>query len=526
MRIAHLALTASLTFTAPAYAQPVELPKGLVGFTELVMQVVLQTAVSAARSQVELTYDDIVLDLAAGRTAMTGLEIHPALPWDQSGDCVASADAIELFAPAHLDISVGRIEIVGLNLPLSCLPPDPQGMILAAGYESLQAPTLAIDFDYHSGSSALDLTVSGTVTDAVAFEAAVELAYFWVQTTGGLFDEVTANGEIAPPPGGEPVADLEFAEIAISNLGLLERAGPILGAMIGGFEAVPPMIEGAILQELGPDGQTFAVEMRSSVETFLAGDGKLVITVAPDSPLRLTPDLTEDPQVLFAALDPRASGAVAASSALIDRALLDAALSGGDLSDDDRLLVGAALADGVGAPRAPGLARDVLDPLVAAGNPEAALIASESLGYGAKGEAYALALIAAAGGADGGLTRLDRLEADLDFETINEAQEAIGTAADGENDVIAQGDLTAIYNLARDLDRGVGVPRNYAAAYRLAALAAAGGDRGAAALRDRIDARLSRRGAGSEGWAAARDKASEAALDAWLAGGLLDRLAQ
>ena len=80
MRIAHLALTASLTFTAPAYAQPVELPKGLVGFTELVMQVVLQTAVSAARSQVELTYDDIVLDLAAGRTAMTGLEIHPPYP--------------------------------------------------------------------------------------------------------------------------------------------------------------------------------------------------------------------------------------------------------------------------------------------------------------------------------------------------------------------------------------------------------------------------------------------------------------
>ena len=89
MRIARLALAASLTLAAPAYAQPVQLPEGMVKFSEFVTKIFLQTAVSAARSQVEMTYDDIVLDLAAGRMAMTGLDIRPELPWDPSGDCTA-----------------------------------------------------------------------------------------------------------------------------------------------------------------------------------------------------------------------------------------------------------------------------------------------------------------------------------------------------------------------------------------------------------------------------------------------------
>ena len=525
MRIAHLALTASLTVAAPAFAQPVELPKGWVNFAEVATQLVLQTAVSAARSQVEMTYDDIVLDLAAGRMAMTGLDIRPALPWAEPGACIAGADAIEIFAPANLDISKGRIEIVGLDLPLSCLPPEPQGMILAAGYESLRAPSLAIDFDYQTGSSALDLSIAGTVEEAIAFEIAAEFAYFWVQTPG-VFDE--GGDEFGGPPAGEPVADLEFAEVALSDIGLLERAGPMLGAMIGGFESVPPMVEGVILQELGADGQAFAGEMRTSVEGFLSGDGQLVITIAPDDPIRLTPDLADDPQVLFAALGPRASGQVAAASALIDRGLLETALSGGDLSDDDRLAVGEALATGVGAPRSPETARQILAPLVLANNAEAALITSESFGAENAVEAYKMAIVAAAGGAEGGLARLDRLEAQLSYADVSEAQFAIyqDWPFDEANDPIVAGTLADIRARAASLDRGVGAPRNYADAYLYAALAAAGGDRGAAALMDRIDTRLSRRGAGSAGWANDRLDASAAALNIWLEDGLLDRLSE
>ena len=457
--------------------------------------------------------------------------------WSTCGsrDCAARADAVEIFSPAHIDISKGRIEIVGLDLPLACLPPDPQGMSLAAGYERLQAPSLAIDFDYRSGSSALNLAVSGVVHDAVALESAMEFAYFWFQTPGGVlgdtYSDGDGDGDFGGGPDAEPVADLAFAEIAISDIGLLERAGPMLGAMIGGFETVPPMVEGMILQQLGADGQVFAGEMRGAVEAFLAGEEKLVLTVAPQAPIRLSPELFEDPAILFAALQPNASGRVAAENALVDRALLDAALNDGELTDEDRLTLGAALATGVGAPLAPAAARGILAPLADAGHAEAALISSQSYGAEEVEEAYALALIAAAGGADGALARLDRLEARMPFDLIASAQQIVSEAAPG--DIEAQldaafenGDLTALRQIATRLDRGVGVPRNYADAYFLATLAAAGGDRGAAALRDRIDARLSRRGAGSTGWADARSAASTDALREWVDGGLLDKLAQ
>ncbi len=530
MRIAHLAFAASLTIAAPIHAQPVELPRGVVNFAEAMVRIMLQTAASAARSQAELTYDDIILDLSAGRMALTGLSVRPVLPWDTHGECAARIDAFEIFSPANYDVSSGRIEIVGLDLPLACLPPDPQGAIAAAGYEAIRAPSLSIDFDYQAGSSALNLTLAGTLADAVDIEAAAEFDYFWVQTTGGLIDD-GALDQPSAPPSGEPVADLAFAEISLTDNGLLERAGPMLASMIGGFEAAPPMVEGLILQELGAPGQPFAAEMRSAVEAFLTGDGKIVLTVAPDEAVRLSPELFEDPQTLFAALAPRASDRVAASEALIDHTLLSAALAGEALSDEDRLTVGRAAATGVGAPLSPDLAREVLAPLLDNWHPEAALITSESHGLDNLEEAYSLALIAAAGEADGALSRLDRLEVKLGFEAIASEQKLIAELWPdaGETELsaaIEAGDLSAIRDLANSYDRGVGVPRSYASAYFLATLAAAGGDRGAAALRDRIDTRLSRRGAGSDGWAEARSIASATALREWLDGGLLERLSE
>ena len=64
------------------------------------------------------------------------------------------------------------------------------------------------------------------------------------------------------------------------------------------------------------------------------------------------------------------------------------------------------------------------------------------------------------------------------------------------------------------------------AAGSLAALAAAGGDRAGATIRARIDARLSRRGAGADTWAETREALGEEAINIWLEGGLAERLAR
>lgn len=514
----------------PALAQDAP-PTWLMSAGEYIVRSIIQTGVLAARSQMRITYDDILIDFRTGQVALTGLNVEPGEEMGAPPGCFLTAERVETSGYNDRDFGQARIDLTGVELAPDCLPPEPRAMAQSIGYERVRAEAVAIHYDFDVGSSALNVTMNAALENAAEIEAAASFAYFWFTTD-----------EYGEP--GEPIADLAFAEIALTDTGLLERAGPMLGAMIGDINAAPAMIEGGVLGAMSdftggqvtPEQTAFAADLRAAAEKFVAGEGKLVVALNPAEPVRVGPELMFDPAGAFATLSPQASSAVAATRALVGPQVLAAALSGGGgLSDEDRLAAGVALTSGVGAPYAPAQGRDVLGPLIEAWHPGAAIAAAESLANTPTGaeEAYRYALVAAAGGAPGAISMAERLEGRLSLAAIASAQSDLSDMWPGAGDAdaaaigaVQAGDLSALRAMARDAADGRGRPRDLADAYLMATLAAAGGDRGAAALRERLTRRYGARGGDdADVWAAIEAEVGAAAMAAWVDGGMAGALA-
>jgi hypothetical protein len=202
---------------------------------------------------------------------------------------------------------------------------------------------------------------------------------------------------------------------------------------------------------------------------------------------------------------------------------LAAALTGGDALDPAaRLRVGEALVTGVGAPRAIGPGLTLLMPLAEQWNAPAALATARAAQSNEDAQtAYVMALRAMAGGETGAIGLADEVEPKLPLIVVLGAQaEAAGAwpgaaAAQAEaQQLIAAGDVAGMRRRAYASATGRDRPRNYGDAYYWASLAAAAGDRGAASLRQRLDARF----AGQEGWRDVSDGSATAALETWTGG--------
>ncbi|MEL7173371.1 MAG: hypothetical protein AAFN05_10470, partial [Pseudomonadota bacterium] len=91
--------------------------------------------------------------------------------------------------------------------------------------------------------------------------------------------------------------------------------------------------------------------------------------------------------------------------------------------------------------------------------------------------------------------------------------------------LIEAADVAGMRALAERLVSGRGGPRSYESALYWASLAAASGDRAAAALLRRLDSRYTSRPDEADTWANATADASERALETWVNGGLAARVA-
>lgn len=491
----------------------------------------VQIAVMAVRSEVEMVYGDVIVDARSGMIAITDVRAWPESPFSFDALCEVNVGRLELSGDSSGDLGKARIDLYDLEVAPGCLPEEPQGMMGALGYETLGADVVSIHYDYDIGSAALNLQLAAALTDIAEVQAAVELDYFSVSP------ETIEGGPDAP------IADLAFAEIVISDSGGLERARPMLESMIGDLAAAPAMAEGGVLsvfaeggQPVTPEQTAFAADLRGAAEGLIAGTGDIVITVEPAEPVRLDPFAFASPGDAFALLNPSASSRVAARRDLIGPDLLASALSGGSLSDEDRMAVGKALSTGYGAPLAPELGEQVLTPLIEAWNGEAAMIAAEAkiAAGGAELDAYGYAVAAGAGGADGAGGLAEMLEGRLPVREILAVQSEAGAQWPGSGDANARmmaaieaGDVAALRSMASAAANGDGMPRDHVAAYALATLGAAAGDRSAGALRDRIARRYTARGgADAAAWAAAAAEAEALVMSFWLDGGLAGKLAE
>ncbi|PCH74327.1 MAG: hypothetical protein COC12_03900 [Rhodobacteraceae bacterium] len=492
----------------------------------------LQYGVLALRTQIDLTYADLTVNMLAGRATVTDVKLWPLPEWDQSGDCEILVDRLVL-AQAPLDQS-GRIRLkvsgFGISAPAICLPPDVRPALLATGSQSISVPFFGFDLDYHVASAGAQIQANFVVEKLVAVDLNADFSYFW-------FD---GRDDMENP---DPVFELSSASISVENNGGWEVAKAMLPPSFTNPDTATRAI-GAILKDAllgmnrealsGAQGGTqngadiglnasqtaFIASATRSWSSFLADPRRLVLETgyAPDETAYLDfPAYEEDPRLLFDDLAPQLSLAPASARAAIPVDLVRAALGdkAGDLSADDRLRVGTALVSGIGAPRNIPAGSALLAELARSGNSAAAAALAETLETRLPETAYVWALRAGAAGVDGATARLDRLESVLDMTVILQIQgEASQNAV---HPVEALASIGAIKQQARARLTGKGQTRSYGIAAMWAMLAAATGDAESSDMLEEIDARVrSGDSASDAAWAKVEAASSGLAMKIWL----------
>jgi hypothetical protein len=524
MKAPFTAIVALAIAAAPASAQETSVATAL----QTLQRMVIQYAVLFSRSFIDLTYENIAIEPGTGDVTLTGLRLYPELDWDQNRRCVLLVDRL-VMADAHgLETLGSALSLGGLTIPPPCLQPEASATLSAFGYDGLTIEDVAIDIDYHIPSSSADLELSASVANAAEIGLTAHFDYLWFRVpVADPTDPASATAEAVP------VARLGRAELIVRNEGLFEALEPMIAEQLGGdLSAIPQGVRVSVGEALTEGGTrtptaeetAFVEELAAQVARFVENRDRIVITAEPEAgSVLLTGELMDSPAALIAALDPVVSAVPSAFRRMIAPAELAAALSGGaDLDDEIRLRVGEALVTGVGAPRAVAAGRALLAPLAEEWDARAALLTARAdREAGDLQAAYSMALRAMAGGESAAIGLADELEAELPLVVVLNAQADIGDGWPGTDEAVAEadrlvgeGDVAGIRERAQAAALGRDRPRDYAGAYFWASLAAAAGDRRAAALRERLDARF----VGQNGWAETVAAQQARALETWTGG--------
>ncbi|MCY3876518.1 MAG: hypothetical protein OXF88_19790 [Rhodobacteraceae bacterium] len=524
MKLARSALlaTAVLTVaTVPSVATNAQATQEAQNLLALIQRVAVQYIMQSVRSFVELTYEQLTVEPGSNALIVSGLKLYPTLAWDQDGKCEISIDrAVTRSTYGFETISTGW-ELSGVSVSGACIEPETSGLLASFGYEDVNVDSASIEFTYTLPDSAAEFVIQAAVRDAIIVSLGAKFDYFWFKLPKD------GNSDLYP------AAQLGYAEIAIENRGLWGRLEPTLVARIGSVIAIPQMVERFIRQTLTNNGsrtpteaeQAFVKNLSAGLSGFLKEKKLLVVTAAPEGGTWLDDTVFDSPQNLIAMLRPKVSNVPLAFHSIIPPADMNAALADGANPDDAiRMKIGKALLTGLGAPRSIDDGASLLLPLAESWSGEAAaMLAKAYESVGRDEEAYEMALIALASGDLSALAVADELEQRIPLVKILNMQDDVNNRWPGTTDfraefdaAVAVGDVGSIREHAAAASIGRGLPRSYSAAYMLATLAAAGGDRSAANLRDRLDHRFG----GKMHWQSAAREAAAAALGIWINGGM------
>jgi len=482
----------------------------------------LQIGVFGLRSQADVKYGDMTVDLRNARVSMTDIQVWPMPPWDDAGECMVSLNRLDvksvpLSQPDKLQL---RVQALGLEVSGVCLPPDARQPLAMAGLSDLAVPRLTFDVNYDVPSAEATLHVYSEVTGIGAASLDADFSYVGLDARDRGRDP-------------QPVVYLNAATLTLEDLGIW--AG-LQGMMPGEFTdpaiaagVIGGVVSGA-LSEMnsgngGPGELTAAqlsfVNSASAVwPAFLRAPQKLVVEtdLGPGNDVYVDFVAYQDsPWLIFEDLQPVVSLAPVRSRAALPVALLIAALGDGldGLSRDDRCRAGIALFTGVGAPRNRAAGEALLAPMARGGNAEAAQVLSEAMETARPVEAYRFAMVAAAGGMPGATARLDRLEGVISFaQVLQLQQEVVGPV---NHPVEALQSVAAMRTQASERFEGRKQLRSYGVAAIWAILGAAAGDSESADILALIDEKVAAGGAeAASAWAAVEANASDLTMNAWI----------
>ncbi len=443
--------------------------------SERIARGVAQVSVMSMRSVMDMTYDDLVLNDRTGDFSIRGIEV--TLP-EVAGvpGCTVKVDAMTVIGLDRPDSLSFASEGDGIEVNPACAGEQSAIIQSMLGPDAMNVTHYSATTSYRIGHSSLEYSVLLETAAAGSISINTQLE--------GLHFELDNRGE--PIPHGE----VTQIEVTLQDTEALRALLPIFG-----LDADPVAMAtgamGGVLSEGGiSDAERALIDSANTELARVIEDGGSVTLRSGQGVAVSFNEFigTDGPEDLVELLKPVFSSALVGADNLISSEMLKRALAAPeDLSPNDQLRVAKALASGEGAPRSAAKAAALLLPLAEGGNSEAALnYASLLHGQGDDmSAAYTYALAAGEAGETGARNILDRIESDLDLETILDLQ---ASRVDGLIEPTA--DVASLRNAARQYANGRGASRNYGHALLLATLAAAGGDHSSRLLAERLSAQF------------------------------------
>ena len=488
---------------------------------DVIVQRILQSGVLALRTQLDMKYSDMSVDLRTGAITITDLRAWPLPEWDVNNECEIAIDRVTIRSGALDEPTRLRFKAQAINASFgaTCLPPDAREPLDMIGMGEVSMPRITMDVDYGVPASDAVVRMYSEITDVAAIDLTANMAYFW-------FD---GRDDIEEPL---PVIFLDDATLTIENLGLWQKVSPMMPLPMtgpGSGQFMQGMLGEQLLdmnskagdeaeQSLTQTQRDFIASVASAWAGFVEKPEVLVLeTNIPGDTFVDLEVINEDPRAIFDTFAPRLALAPASRSKMIPVALLRQALGpeAAQLSAEDRRRIGIALVNGEGAPRNVEAGFGLLNPMARGGDGAAAAVMSDALETRAPEDAYRWALLAGAAGEVGATARLDRLERNLPFARVLELQTDVSGGDQHSPDKLAN--IGLIREQAANRLSGRGLARSYGIAAMWAMIAKAAGDPEAGDILSDIDERVRLAGPDAQApWSAAEDKASKLAMDAWI----------
>lgn len=490
------------------------------------VQQVMQYGIMALRTQADIVYQNMSVNVLAGRVALNGLEIRPLPPWDEDGACVITIDRLTLrSAPLDSPDTIRlRLAADGVAAPDICLPEDQRGMLPAFGLPRIELPRVTFDVEYDVPSGGAFVHAFAGLKDVATLSLTGDFEYIWLD----------GREDMDEP---RPIVYVNYLGATVENLGgwgTVSRMLPpeftgdgavltvqgMLGSMLASAnrEAYEGQSGASDPSRLSHDQRAFVDSAATAWAAFLANPVQLTVETGPgvNNTFLDLESLDGDPHHVFETLQPLVAVTGDIARAALPAALLRKALApetAASLTDAERRQVGEALLTGFGAPRSLEAGLQILQPLAQNGDAGAALLMAEALEDRAPEDAYRWALRAARAGETEALTLLDKLEAGIGLVRVLELQAEVTGAVSHPRGALAS--LAGIREQAAMRLAGKGALRNYPVAAMWAMIGRAAGDPEAIDILIEIDDMVEASGA-QEAWAGYEADASRLAMQAWV----------
>ena len=499
-----------------------------------------QLLVSALRGVADLRYAHMDIRPLDGRMILTGLELSPY----EQPDCLVTLDRAVITTAPLDQIAYGAldIDVMGAEMSEGCFNASERRDMAEAGITRFALDRGEIRLEYDYASAALTVDAQGVSEGLAEMRAHVAFDYFAVN-----FD------------AEEPVADLAYAEIELTDRGVWSALGAQIPPAMLSPDVLVPMLVGEVLPQWrdpsvplptpepapapsdgkgdenpatpatptpppvnAPELDAAYDVIEAGVAAFLAfaeSPGTLRLEFTPEAPVRLTEDHFEDFALFVADLAPALLTDADRPDTRLTREdgdLISDWVAGGDVpfSDGDILRLSHALLSGVGVPRNPERAMELLTPLLEAGHAEALEMALETLDALDPAFAYRIAREAAAAGDRMAFAQLDRLEALVPMGDVIALQEETGDRPEFDGTEPAR----ALRARAEAALTGLGAPRRYTVAYFYGLLALASGDMASASIVNELETMADRmEEEDAERWLGLLGQVNDHASEEWFA---------